>query len=150
MSFTAPAILSHGQHSMNLKLHHMQVSEMILSLSSQIEDFSEKDNFELEFSTAYKLGDAEECSFMIVFDLRLKVHDTHYLVVKYNAIFLTDTPITIDFQNSPFPKVNAPAIAFPFLRSFIATVLLNAGFEPILLPSINFQAMYNKTVQEKK
>ncbi|WP_324021263.1 protein-export chaperone SecB [Aeromonas caviae] len=145
MSFTVLMIQFHGQRRMNLKIDHMQVSEMMLSPSSQITCFSEKESFELEFSTAYKPDDTEECSFVIVFDLRLKVHDTHYLAVKYHALFLTDSPITSDFQNSPFPKVNAPAIAFPFLRSFVATTLLNAGFEPILLPSINFQAMYNRT-----
>lgn len=42
------------------------------------------------------------------------------------------------FINSSFVKVNAPAILFPFIRSYISTITINAGLEPIILPAINF------------
>ena len=35
-------------------------------------------------------------------------------------------------------KANAPAIAFPYVRVFISNITLNAGYNPIVLPSFNF------------
>ena len=53
------------------------------------------------------------------------------------ALFEAHNVIDDDFKNSLLVKINAPAIAFPFLRSFITTVSVNAGFKPIIIPSIN-------------
>ena len=58
--------------------------------------------------------------------------------IEYRSIFHTTDSVSDDFKNSQFPQVNAPAIAFPFLRSFISNFTLNAGYEPVILPSINF------------
>ncbi|MBZ7675074.1 preprotein translocase subunit SecB, partial [Klebsiella grimontii] len=33
---------------------------------------------------------------------------------------------------------NAPAIAYPYVRAFVATLLLNAGLESVSLPAVNF------------
>jgi preprotein translocase subunit SecB len=55
-----------------------------------------------------------------------------------SAIFKTQNPIDEDFRTSSFVKINAPAIAFPFLRSFITTITVNAGYNAIILPSVNF------------
>ena len=52
--------------------------------------------------------------------------------------FETDSPITEDFKKSSFPLINAPAIAFPYLRSFLSVLTMQAGYSPIMLPSINF------------
>ena len=53
------------------------------------------------------------------------------------ALFKTELPIDEEFINSPFVQMNAPAIALPFLRSFISTISVNAGYNPIIIPSIN-------------
>ena len=52
--------------------------------------------------------------------------------------FGLDEDITEEFKVSDFPKINAPAIAFPYLRAFISNVTLQSGFNPVMLPSINF------------
>lgn len=58
--------------------------------------------------------------------------------------FETDEDLDEDFKNSPFAKINAPAIAFPYLRSFISNLTLQSGFSPIILPSINFVGLERK------
>ena len=64
------------------------------------------------------------------------------LEIDFVAWFEADGPITEDFLQSQWALVNAPAIAFPFLRSFVSTLTLNAGYRPVLLPTINFLKMY--------
>lgn len=46
-----------------------------------------------------------------------------------------------DFIKSPFLKVNASAIPFPYIRSFVSNLTLQAGYAPVILPSVNFVAL---------
>ena len=66
------------------------------------------------------------------------------LNAQFVAVFQTAQEIDNEFKNSPFAKINAPAIAFPFLRSFVAGFITNAGYNPIIMPSINFAALTSK------
>jgi len=58
--------------------------------------------------------------------------------IGYHAVFECSMAITSDFLNSDFAKISAPAIGFPYVRSFISTISVQAGLPPIILPSINF------------
>ena len=60
------------------------------------------------------------------------------LMGKAIAHFSTNIEITTEFKHSSFIKVNAPAIAFPYVRVFISNMTLNAGYNPVVLPSFNF------------
>lgn len=42
-----------------------------------------------------------------------------------------------DIYNS-FVNVNAPAIAYPYLRAFISNMVLQSGMAPIIIPPVNF------------
>lgn len=64
--------------------------------------------------------------------------DIGSLEVDFLARFSHKEEITHEFRNSNFPRVNAPAIAYPFLRVFINTLFINAGYESVLLPTYNF------------
>lgn len=75
--------------------------------------------------------------FIIVFDINLK-DKSFDLVVQIAFVFITEEEITEEFKFSNFPKINAPAIAFPFIRSYISNLTLQSGFDPVILPSINF------------
>ena len=84
--------------------------------------------------------------FAVQFDLNM--NDPLYnLSVKILYEFkLLDGIVDEAFKASSFPKVNAPAIAFPYLRALVSTITLQAGLGPVMLPSINF----NKLVEEKE
>lgn len=58
--------------------------------------------------------------------------------VVYCALFAANEDITDEFKQSNFVKVNAPAIAYPFLRAYLANLMLSSGFDPLMLPTINF------------
>ena len=79
--------------------------------------------------------------FAVTFKSEFQIKEGFILKVEYQSIFETDTPIDDQVKKSKFLTVNAPAIAFPFFRAFIATFLTNSGFEPIILPSINFMKL---------
>lgn len=58
--------------------------------------------------------------------------------IDFVARFKSEDPITQEFKDSHFPRVNAPAIAYPFLRAFVNNFFINAGYNPVLLPTYNF------------
>lgn len=52
-------------------------------------------------------------------------------------------------DENPFFKFNAPAIVFPYIRSFVSNFILNAGFKPIILPSLNFTNVKKIEIDKK-
>ena len=60
------------------------------------------------------------------------------MTISYLAVFETDGLITDEFKNSHFPKVNAAAVAYPYLRAFVGQFSVLAGYELHTLPIRNF------------
>ncbi|KAA8733905.1 hypothetical protein F4V57_07600 [Acinetobacter qingfengensis] len=94
--------------------------------------------------------DEDENDFLVHFKLDIKAplpegkEDDGILKVDFIARFSSKNPITQEFKDSNFPKVNAPAIAYPFIRAFVNNFFINSGYDPVLLPTYNF----TKSVQE--
>lgn len=95
------------------------------------------EGYKLRHRTCFTDGSRNE--FSIEFRIEMTVEKTHHLTVQYSSQFETDPEFDEDFVNSSFVTVNAPAIAFPFIRSYVAHITLISGFESIILPSVNFK-----------
>lgn len=98
-------------------------------------DDREEDSFDLKTSQTF--SEEEKRKFNLFFEINVKDRDFDF-DIKMLFIFELDVDITEEFKVSDFPKINAPAIAFPYLRAFISNVTLQSGFNPVMLPSINF------------
>ncbi len=76
-----------------------------------------------------------------VVNLTVILENTNHILklnVEFHTIFRCLVDIDDSFLESDFVKISAPAIGFPYLRAFVSTVTLQAGFPPVILPSINF------------
>ncbi|WP_282638107.1 protein-export chaperone SecB [Sphingobacterium thalpophilum] len=101
----------------------------------------EQDKERIKLSLDLKVGFNEKYkkSFRVKFILSLiDPTESFNLHCEYIAKFKTNEDISQEFRDSHFPKVNAPAIAFPYFRAAISSISLNAGYNPIILPTINF------------
>lgn len=128
---------------MNLRLLHSQIYSLKLD---KLDDSNEASKDEKSFSLGYNVqyDPNEDTVFSIIFDIKV-IHPSDFqLECQYVTWFKTSEAINEDFKNSDFTTTNAPAIAFPFLRTFISNLTLNAGYVPALLPSINFLTFKNK------
>ena len=68
---------------------------------------------------------------------------------KTEGIFEFDSDLN-EQQKSSFFDVNAPAILFPYIRAYISALTSLSGFNPIVIPTINFAASAeNKTIDKK-
>jgi preprotein translocase subunit SecB len=126
---------------MNIKLLSTKVKYLEFS------DYDGDEDFTISFGNGYSDDDLK--SFIVKFDISVKSGHGYKFDLEYIAEFGTDDEISDDFISSHFPVVNAPAIAYPFMRSFVSTVTLNAGYEPVILPTINFQAMLKQRESEE-
>lgn len=94
--------------------------------------------------------EVEENDFLIHFKINITAplqeneEDDGILKIDFISRFSSKTPISEEFKKSNFPKVNAPAIAYPFLRAFVNNFFVNAGYDPVFLPTYNF----TKSIQE--
>lgn len=123
-----------------IKLIETKVSKLNMLLGDEAVPDDIENNFDLAYMNAYTSDDDKV--FAVKFDAKISSKDEMFLIdLEYYGIFEADTPIDDKFKRSNFPSVNAPAIAFPFLRSFLSTVTVNAGINPIILPAVNFQEL---------
>ena len=121
----------------SLQLQGSRVERLLLNKDIELE--SSKSNVKsLSVFTKFPNSDSESRDFLVTFEIVLSLSQGYLLEIEHSSIFTSNVNLDKKFQESNFPKVNAPAIAYPFLRTFIANFLLNSGYEPIVLPSINF------------
>lgn len=92
------------------------------------------------FKLDYSVKRVNEKQFEIEFVLEMVDPNVFEMALAYSSIFHADSALPNDeeFKNNKFFYQNAPAIAYPYLRSFVSTIMLNAGYSPLILPSINF------------
>ncbi|MEO8299778.1 MAG: protein-export chaperone SecB, partial [Burkholderiales bacterium] len=53
-----------------------------------------------------------------------------------------------DDQMQPILGIACPGIVYPYLRAVVADVITRAGFPPVHLAEVNFQAMYEAQQQQ--
>lgn len=121
---------------MNIRILDLKAKKLILSPSERERKDTDEDAF--RFSLTQAFSEEPITTFLIIFELLYEADQGYTLEVEYQATFEADEPITEKFRSSNYPKINAPAIAYPFLRSFVSTVTVNAGYESVLLPTVNF------------
>ena len=122
------------------------VSSKLLSLSFLTEQKGLEDNFNLQYTPAFAVEDKKK--FVVKFEIKLTSEQGVAISLEYAGLFETTNDITDEFQEGSFVTVNAPAITYPYLRSFVTTLTVNAGLEPVILPTINFQALVKNAAEE--
>jgi preprotein translocase subunit SecB len=113
---------------MNITLKGTKAEKLVL-IKAQLE--------ENKFGFGHAFSEEKLDSFLLIFDISIKLEEDFLLDVTYLAEFETSEPIDIE-RDKKLLAVNAPAIAYPFLRSYIATILLNSGHPSVMLPTVNF------------
>ena len=108
----------------------------VLNLNFVFREEERSEDF-FDLKTGNFFPEKEEKIFGIGFEIEIK--DKKFdLSLEAVFMFKLDANISEEFKLSDFPKINAPAIAFPYLRAYISNLTLQSGFEPVMLPSINF------------
>lgn len=121
---------------MKIQLDSWKVIDV--DLKSVVEGSDNENSFNL--STEHFFTQDKPNEFGVGFEIDIKDVDFN-LSLEAIFNFNLDTNITEEFKVSDFPKINAPAIAFPYIRAYISNLTLQSGYKPVMLPSINFVSL---------
>ncbi|WP_213195597.1 protein-export chaperone SecB [Cloacibacterium caeni] len=126
---------------MKIQLKNWKIANLSMSL---LDERTKRDNdsFDLESGNFFS-DDEENNTFGVAFKLNINDRSFDLIIEAFFNFEIVDEKITEDFKLSSFPKINAPAIAFPYLRAFVSNLTLQSGLEPVILPSINFVQLAN-------
>ncbi len=131
-----------------LHLGFVQFPEVIFNSSESDRDITNDLTLDMNLNASLNKDDVK--SFVIKFNLNFK-HKENKLSLRITAFahFKSNTDVDEAFLNSDFGRINAPAIAFPYIRAYVSNFLMNAGFNPVFLPSFNFVELDKKTNEQK-
>jgi preprotein translocase subunit SecB len=90
----------------------------------------------IRYSPVYR--DDKQREFAVVFDLVQHLPPAGLLKLNYIAVFETEGDIDPVFKEGLLPRVNAPAVAYPYLRALVSQFSALAGLETCTLPIKNF------------
>jgi preprotein translocase subunit SecB len=80
--------------------------------------------------------------------VQTKIADKTVFLVEARQAGIFEIRNLPDAQMGPVVSVVCPQIVFPYLRGNVADLIQRAGFPPVHLQEINFQAMYEQQQQQ--
>lgn len=95
--------------------------------------------FKVSLNFAPGINEDDKNDFAVIFWLSItnSIYKEFNLQVEANGLFFIEGEYdAITFKN--FTEISAPSIVYPYLRSFVSTVALQAGLKPLFIPSVNF------------
>jgi preprotein translocase subunit SecB len=128
------------QPSIRLDSFHLAKLDFNLNETHWEKDEITDTQFKINFT--HLLDDERDNYFGVLFKIFIQNPDNS-VILNFDFIGHFESfgvKINSETLNSEFFKFAAPAIIFPYIRSFVSNFTLNSGFKPIILPTINFQA----------
>lgn len=132
---------------MKIKLLDYRVVDLCLQASEPGSNIDMTTN-DLSLEVGQLYPDDKENIFGIGFKVAFS-QEGYNIKVEIRFFFEVDSIITEDFKNGPFPAINAPAIAFPYLRSFLSIITMQAGYAPVMIPSVNFVEFAKRAIKNE-
>lgn len=129
----------------NFKFRLRRSIALKLSLKANEDERKKKTNF--RYSTLFPGN--EEREFAIEYKIKICTPECKLKLV-FVSFFETTEDITEEQKNeSKFFNINAPAIGYPFLRAYVANLMISSGYNPIMLPTVNFQKLADESDEVK-
>jgi preprotein translocase subunit SecB len=81
--------------------------------------------------------------------VQTKIKDRTVFLVECKQAGIFEIRNLPDDQMGPIMGIACPQIVYPYLRGNVADLVTRAGFPPVHLAEINFQAMYEQQAQQQ-
>ena len=82
--------------------------------------------------------------------VQTKINDRTVFLVEARQAGIFEIRNLPDDQMGPIMGIACPQIVYPYLRGNVADLIQRAGFPPVHLTEINFQAMYEQQQQAQQ
>ncbi|HLP98891.1 MAG TPA: protein-export chaperone SecB [Sideroxyarcus sp.] len=133
-------------------IEKLYVKDLSLEIPHAPAIFLERENPQIDLQLQTQAATVEEG----VFDITITVTVTAKLPEKDKVMFLIEAKQSGIFQVRNLAKeeletvlaVACPNILYPYLREVVSDLAVRAGFAPVLLSPINFEAIYQQQKQQ--
>ena len=133
-------------------IEKLYVKDLSLEIPHAPAIFLERENPQIDLQLHTNSASVEDG----VFEVTITVTVTAKLAEKDKVMFLIEAKQAGIFQlrNIPAGEVEAvlavvcPNILYPYLREVVSDVVVRAGFAPVILSPINFDALYQQQKQQ--
>lgn len=133
-------------------IEKLYVKDLSLEIPHAPAIFLERENPQIDLQMNTAATPIEEG----VYEVTITVTVTAKLVEKDKVLFLVEAKQAGIFQLRNIPKgeieavlaVVCPNILYPYLREVVSDVVVRAGFAPVILSPINFDALYQQQKQQ--
>lgn len=133
-------------------IEKLYVKDLSLEIPHAPAIFLERENPQIDMQLHTNATPVEEG----VYEVTITVTVTAKLAEKDKVMFLVEAKQAGIFQlrNIPAGEIEAvlavvcPNILYPYLREVVSDVVVRAGFAPVILSPINFDALYQQQKQQ--
>lgn len=132
-------------------IEKLYVKDLSVEVPNAPEIFLERENPEIEIQLATSGRNVDEGIFEVVLTVTVTAklgEKTVFLVEAGQAGIFRLMNIPAE-QIEPLIAVACPNVLFPYVREVISDATGRAGFQPIVLQPVNFEAMYMQRLQQQ-
>ncbi|HLY95863.1 MAG: protein-export chaperone SecB [Sideroxydans sp.] len=134
-------------------IEKLYVKDLSLEIPNAPAIFLERENPQIDLQLQTNAASLEDG----VFDVTVTVTVTAKLAEKDKVLFLIEAKQAGIFQirNIPAEEMETvlaavcPNILYPYLREVVSDVSVRAGFAPVMLNPVNFEAIYQQQKQQQ-
>ena len=135
-----------AQPTPSLSIEKIYVKDLSLENPGAPQSFTTSDAPQVEVGLRTRGEQIEENVYECVLTITVtaKTADKTLFLVEAKQAGIFEIRNLPPEQMSPIMGIACPQIVYPYLRSNVADVVTRAGFPPVHLAEINFQAMYEQ------
>jgi len=132
------------QNSCAISFNLYKVNELLFKLNK---DFKKDGNVDLSPKFTREISKTDDKSFIVSLAININGDNVPFeLSVSISGYFSAESS---DFSEQLIYQ-NAVAILFPYLRSLVSTLTVNANIKAVILPPINIVKMFEEEVNGKQ
>ncbi|HEK2652381.1 TPA: hypothetical protein ACQFK6_001486 [Proteus mirabilis] len=122
---------------MSIKLMHKKVERLELRALSKGE-IEQKKEVHINIGSTIYAHSTDKKMVRINYPVSLSIKDNVHISISYDFYFSSSEEITEEFNNSEVARKDAPALAYPYIKSYIEGVLTMSGYKDFEIPFIDF------------
>lgn len=129
-------------------IEKMYVKDLSLEIPNAPNIFLERDTPEINMQLGSKHQSVDEGLYEVLLTVTVtaKIKDKIMFLVEVQQAGIFRIRNVPDGEIDPVLGIGCPTILFPYLREVVSDTITRAGFPPVILSPVNFEAIY----QQKK
>ena len=133
-------------------IEKIYVKDLSIEVPGAPQVFLEQANPQINVSLGNHMAKVDDSIYEVTINLsvsaKLPEDKTLFLVeiVQAGIFQIRDIP---EAEIEPLTKIHCPNILFPYAREVVSDAVVRAGFQPLLLAPVNFEALYQAQKQQQ-